>query len=275
MLRPVLLEVGNSPDEYPKALTRALTQSRKIIILRVMIKRLLQKAVGLSKAALLGAIKGAPMGALYFCATTLLAATLVAAYLAYAWNIDQEKLFRAYAILQGIEIAQIQQAERDAAAEIAFERVLAERARRHRELEFQWGVRDYSAGLPGPPVEPSPEPLEDPEETQRLSEYLRRVEADLARARTEGLAEQTRIIEEADVDQAKEIIRRLWNDGQNRRVLQMLMDMEDRPRQNILYAMQETNEEELRDLVDILQRIGDGEPRASIIREAADAVDQR
>ena len=240
-----------------------------------MLKRLLQKTASLAKTALLGAIKGSGMGALYLCTSTLLATILLTAYLTYAWNIDKEKWLRAYAILQGIEIAQIQQAEREAAAEISHETVLERRARRDRDEEFQWGVRQLSASLPAPPIEPMPEPPEDPDDAEKISEYLRRVEADMARAQTEGLAEQTRIIEEADVDQAKEIIRRLWNDGQNRRVLQMLMDMEDRPRQNILYAMQETNAEELRDLVDILQRIGDGEPRASIIREAAEAVDRR
>ena len=235
-----------------------------------MIKRLLQKGIELSKIAVRGAIQGSGMGALYFCTSTLLAAILLAGYLTYAWNIDRERWYRAYAVLQGIELAELRQSEMDAAADISFERVLAERARRLRDDEFIWEVRQQSDSI-GPPVpDTPPEPLEDPDDIARISEYERRLAADIARARSEGQANLTQLLERMDPDQAKEVIRRFWNDeGERRRVLQVLMDMEDRPRENILFAMQETNDEELRDLCDILLRIGDGEPMVSLIQEAS------
>jgi hypothetical protein len=48
----------------------------------------------------------------------------------------------------------------------------------------------------------------------------------------------------------------------------MLLDMEERPRRRILYAMETSEDAELRDLCDILQRIGDGEPMLSMINDA-------
>ena len=68
--------------------------------------------------------------------------------------------------------------------------------------------------------------------------------------------------------QAKEVIRNLWQENPQR-VLQMLSGMEERSRQRILYAMDESDDEELKDLCEILQRIGDGEPMLSTIERAA------
>ena len=214
-------------------------------------------------------MRGSGAAALYLCSSALLAAMLTGAILAYAWNIDREKCFRALAILRGIELAEIQRAARDRVAEISYEDVIAHRAERLRQEEFIREISGQRASFPLPPEDPSPAPPPPPSAADRIDAYVQRVSADRAKAQSEGLDEQTRLIERMQPDQAKEVIRRLWKDGFQQRVLRILLAMEDKPREKILFAMRETNDEELKDLCEILQRIGDGEPMTSIIDEAA------
>ena len=148
---------------------------------------------------------------------------------------------------------------------------MAERAKRGLTSEYQT-VRQQIADLPlPPPGEPvAPPPSSVPSSADQISAYLKRVQADLAKARTAGLDEQTRLIENMDPEQAKEVIRKFWKDGQQQRVLTMLLDMTDKRRGEILYTMEQENTEELKDLCEILQKIGDGEPMSSIISQAAE-----
>ena len=235
-----------------------------------LFKKIAKMAGGLAMTALRGALQGSGTAALYLCTSTLLAGLLLTAYLTYAWDIDSQKWYRAYAILQGIELDEIMHAERERAAEINYERVLEARAARLRESEFQ-EIRQTVFAQPPPREEPLPEPPAEPSDAERIGNYERRIAADRARAQSAGLAEQTDLIENMTPFQAKEVIRNLWQEAPQR-VLQILMGMDERARQRILYAMEETDEEELRDLCEILQRIGDGEPMTSLINEAADAA---
>ena len=235
-----------------------------------MVKRILgilHSAKDLSKAAVRGALQSSGTAALYLCTSTLLAAILTIAYLNYAWEIDKQQWYRAYAILQGIELDEIHQAEQDRAADIYYERVLATRAERLRDEEFQ-DIRQAVFSQPPPPEEPGPAPPAEPNDAERIGAYDRRLAADRARAQSEGLLEQTQLIENMPPFQAKEVIRNLWQENPQR-VLQMLSGMEERSRQRILYAMDESDDEELKDLCEILQRIGDGEPMLSTIERAA------
>ena len=108
-----------------------------------------------------------------------------------------------------------------------------------------------------------------PSDADRISAYEKRVQTDQAKSQSAGLEEQTRVIEEASPDWAKDVILRIWKDGATQRVLQMLMAMEDKPRAKILYAMQTTEDEEAKKLCEILQKIGDGDPMTSILKDAA------
>jgi len=230
------------------------------------IQRLLQGAANLSKTAFQAALSGSGTAALYLGTSTLLAVLLLVAYLIYAWDIDQQRWYRAMAVLQGIELDEIHQAEQRRAAEITYQMVLAERAERLRDNEFQQ-IRQMAFSQPPPQEAPQAEPPYIPNEAERISAFEERLRRERARVQTEGLAEQTQIIERMNPDQAKEVIRKLWQEAPQR-VLQILMGMEERNRQKILYAMRESNDEELKDLCEILQRIGDGEPEASILKEA-------
>jgi nuclear transport factor 2 (NTF2) superfamily protein len=207
--------------------------------------------------------------ALYLCTSTFLAMLLLAVYVSYAWDIDKERWYRAYAVLQGIEDDEAQAEIRKRVIESGFDSVITERARRSLTDEYQT-VRQQVIDLPPPPSEePPPPPPPVPNATEQIDAYAKRVQADLAKARTEGLDEQTRLIENMDPEQAKEVIRKLWKDGMKDRVLTMLLNMTDKRRGEILYTMQQDNAEELKDLCEILQDIGDGKPMSSIIQKAA------
>ena len=224
-----------------------------------MLKRIIQGAAALSKAAVKGAIAGSGTAALYLCTSTLLAAVLLAAYLTYAWDIDRDQWYRALAVLQGIELAEQQQAAREAAAEIHRGEVLEARARRNREDEFLREIRAEVFALPPRPEIPVPEPPAGPSEEELIA---RQVEAARALASAAGLAQLVEDISKMVPDMGKEVIRRIFRENPDR-VMLILNEMEERPRDRILQSFVETNADEMRDLVEILNRIGDGEPMIS------------
>ena len=210
------------------------------------------------------------IAALYLCSATLLAGILLTVILSYKLNIDSQKWYRALAILQGVELDEIQKAERARVAEMRFEEVLSQRAVQDRQNEYNRDITQRMTSFTLPPEDPKqPPPPPPPSVTERIDAYEKRVADDLARSRATGLAEEIRLIENMKPDQAKEVLRKYWKDGLLRRVIQILMGMEeDRNREKILYAMKESNDEELKDLCEILQKIGDGEPMSSIIDSA-------
>ena len=108
-----------------------------------------------------------------------------------------------------------------------------------------------------------------PSGAERISTYERRTQADIAGVRSDGLAQLVDVLSAGSPEWAKGVIQSLWKEGHNRLVLQALFDLAERPRNRILFAMQETNDEELKDLCDILLRIAAGEPRTSILEAVA------
>jgi len=147
--------------------------------------------------------------------------------------------------------------------------VLKRRAELNRGDEFRQEITQRATALQLPPADPLPQPPPPPSAADRIDAYVQRVRADQARASSAGLDEQTRILEAGSPEWAKEVIRKLWKDGANQRVLQILMAMEEKSRERILFAMLESNDEELKDLCEIMQKIGDGEPMRSLLEEAA------
>jgi len=235
-----------------------------------MFKALRQKIGQFTKAALSAALRHSGTAALYLCSSALLAGILVATILSFQWNIDREKWYRALAILQGIELDEIQQAERDAIATISRGDILEQRAIRDREDEYRQEITGRATSFALPPAEPGPPPPPvPPSDAERISAYQQRVNADRASAQSAGFASMTETLSRASPEWAKEVIRRYWKEGQQRLVLDALTALEERPRERILFAMQETDDEELKDLCEILLRIAAGDPMTSIIEGAA------
>ena len=235
-----------------------------------MLTALRQKLGQYTKAALAAAMQNSGIAALYLCSSTFLAALLTVAVLSYAWDIDREQWYRALAILRGVELAEIQKAEKEQAAKISHEEIVERRAIRTRQQEFDRELTGRADQFLLPPADPGPPPPPPPSEADRISAYEQRVKADVAQSQSDGLAELTQTLNRASPDWAKEVIRRFWKDGHNRLVLQALLDLEEKPREKILFSMQTTKDEELKDLCEILLRIAAGEPRTSILKEAAE-----
>jgi len=234
-----------------------------------MMKRILQKMTELAKTAMRTAIQGSGTAALYLCASAFLAATLLAAYLTLTGYIDKAKWYRALAILQGVETVETQKAERDIIAEKGADAMLEQRAIRVMERDYFENVTQAVAALPPPPAPPTPEPPPPvPSDADKISAFEKRVNEALAKAGAAGLGDLTEILAKADPDMAKEVIRKFWKDGQNQRVLQILSEMEERERNRILFSFRQSDPDELKDLTEILQRIGDGIQTPIIKKEA-------
>ena len=217
-------------------------------------------------------VRGSGTAALYLCTSTFLAAILLAGYLIYNYGIDKERAYKAVAILMGHDISAAQQATLDRIAETSRDDIIERRAQRLLEDEFIREVRQPAVSLPLPPEDQKPEPPPPgPSDVDMISAYQKRVQDDLARARTAGRDEMTRLLEDKgmDVEQAKEVIRKFWKDGFKDLVLATLLDMADKRRGEILYSFNQDNAEELKDLNEILKDISDGKPMASIIENAA------
>ncbi|MDR2115246.1 MAG: hypothetical protein LBP87_02580 [Planctomycetaceae bacterium] len=212
--------------------------------------------------------------ALYGCTSMFLAAVILGIYLKYAWQIDYEKWIKMLAIAQGFEIADIQRAVEDRIAEMSYEEVLEHRAKRTREDEFQRESIAKTIVIAPPPAEPPVEEKKpEPKNDSLIKAFEKKLAEEKKKANDAGLAEETRLLENMEPEQAKEVIRRLIKDGAMQRVLTMLLGMEEKNRGEILYAMQ--GEEELKDLCEILQRIGNGEPQTSLIDNAAKSVNEK
>ena len=217
-------------------------------------------------------VRGSGTAALYLCTSTLLAAILLATYLIYNYGIDKERIYKAAAILMGYDLRDTQQAARDRIAEISHDDVLERRAQRFLDEEFNREVRQPMASFPLPPEDPGPEPPPPaPSDAERIGAYQKRVQDDLARARTAGRDELTRLIEDKgmDTEQAKEVIRKFWKDGFKDLVLGTLLEMAEKRRGEILYSFDQNNADELKDLNEILKDISDGKPMASTFEKAA------
>ena len=205
--------------------------------------------------------------ALYGCTSLFLASLMLGAYLTYAWRIDGVRWTQLVALAQGHDIFGLNEKVEQRIAEMSFEQVLEIRAKRLREIES-----DQLIGNQPPATQDGDEKhlnalLKEIRDSRAA--FDKYVKDYLDSTKETGIAEQTRLIEEAKPEQAKDIILGLIKDhGAVERVLTMLLRMEDQRRGEILYRMR--NEEELKELCNLLQRIGNGEPLAKVIEDARD-----
>jgi hypothetical protein len=234
-----------------------------------MLKNILQMASQYTKAAIAGAIQNSGIGALYLGTSTLLAAMLLAAYLSYAWSITPERWYRAYAILYGADIAAIQQAEKDAAAEARHEEIVAQRALRTLDADYIRNTMQQRETFKLPPPVPPPVLPPPPTAEEMYAAYQKRIDAELAKIQMEGLDEAIRSYENMDPDAAKDILMQHWKDGKTKLVLDIFNGMDDKRKDKIYDAFRTTDDEELKILNEIMQKIGDGEPKTSLIENAA------
>ncbi len=209
--------------------------------------------------------------ALYGCASLFLASLLLAAYLKYAWKIDNVKWVRMLAIAQGHDLLNLRRQVEDRIAEMSYEEVLQIRAKRLRDEEFE----KETGGKPSETLIADEKKINAKlkEIKDSRTAFDKYVKDYLAKTTEAGLLEETRLIEQAKPVFAKEIILGLIKDhGAIERVLTMLLKMEEQRRGEILYQMKD--EPELKELCNILQKIGNGEPLSKVIEDAKKAAER-
>ncbi len=203
---------------------------------------------------------------LYGCASMFLAALLLGAYLIYAWDIDKTKRIRLLALAQGHDITAIRKAVEDRIAEMSYDEVLEIRAKRLREEEAQGMSSDREIGslLSADSKKIDGELKKIRSEREAFDRYVKDWQD---KNRAAGLAEETRLLAEAEPEWARDrILELLREHGATERVLTMLMAMDEENRSAILYSMEGGPEQ--KELVDLLQRIGNGEPMSKVLEDA-------
>ncbi len=143
--------------------------------------------------------------ALYGCASMFLATLLLGAYLMYAWNIDKNKRIMLLALAQGLDVAAVQQAVEDRIAEMSYDQVLELRAKRLREEEAK-GVsseRPVNELLLADGQKVNAELQKIRSEREAFERYVKDWQE---RNRAAGLAEETRLLEEAEPEWARDRI---------------------------------------------------------------------
>ncbi|MGL4593765.1 MAG: hypothetical protein ACRCUY_03435 [Thermoguttaceae bacterium] len=204
--------------------------------------------------------------ALYGGASMFFAILLLSGYLKYAWNIDNTKWMQMLAIAQGLDISDIKKAVEERVAKMSYDDVLQIRAKKLRENEFSGLSLDENV---------TQKLLADEKKIDaklkqidlREKAFKKTMQDALDKSKAAGLAEETRLIENADPEFAKDIILGIIKDsGDTNRVLTMLLSMDEAKRGGILYEM--TKQDELKELCNLLQRIGNGEPLSTVIADA-------
>ncbi|MDR2641536.1 MAG: hypothetical protein LBC74_01955 [Planctomycetaceae bacterium] len=205
---------------------------------------------------------------LYGSASTFMAMILLWTCLSYSWNIDKSKRIKMIAIAQGHDLAALQRGIEDRIGTMTYEEILERRAKwlQENELRDNSSSNENLSQLLTKDMEEIDHKLALIDKREKV--FQKHIDDYLASTKNAGLDEQREIIEKADPDVAKNILLGIIRDfGDWNRVLTMIRDMNAQKKREILYAME--GEEEQKKLVELLQKIGNGEPLAPEIEKAA------
>lgn len=212
---------------------------------------------------------------LYLAATFFFAQLLLAAYLFYAWKINEDKLSQMVAIAQGIDLFQTEEKVRETfeekAGSIFQEEIIKRRSERDRDLEFEKLVIDDNID------QILSEARWLKKEKQEISWLYRNFEKRLddiqAKAENEGFIELTQMLETIDPALAKRYLLDMIEKSEEDRVVQLIKAMEQRRRAKIIDEMRE--DDEIEDMAEIFQRIADGDPTADLTEDVRDTLENQ
>jgi len=212
------------------------------------------------------------IGIVYFAASMFFAQTLLAAYLAFVWNVDRSKIEQMIATAQGYDLYAMEQERQqehiDRVQQALYDEVLQLRA----ERLLQGDLDRARGGVLEDSVLVQVRQFED--QRRQFDEIVRNFNrriADVENARRSAafndLVSNMSLLAPAN---AKTQIMKMVEDKREDQVVSILGAMEDGPRKKLLNVMRE--EEEIEVLADILRRIADGEPEAQIARDTRDEL---
>ena len=207
-----------------------------------------------------------------FCVATIVAQIIILALVALRGNLHGETLTRAIALVNGIDISgvQIRKAFQDArtAPVPTYDEVLAARAQQNLNLE----MRERSLQRFMQQVEGMQATLKKEQaDFDRRKDAFYGVLDEMSKKGKEGnLGEIQRILEALSPDQAKTQIIKMLDANQMADVVAIIKGMSLDKRKKILGEF--TSEKEVTQLHDVLNQLRLGEPTASIVDQARNAV---
>lgn len=211
---------------------------------------------------------------LYAGATLFLAQLFFLTYVTYAWGIDAQRFRYILAVAQGVDIAQTEaklRKEVDAKiAEIHYDNVLSRRAERIRQDEFLSSNIQLTAEQVGGQervIDGKYKTLLD-----RIAAFERRLADVEKKAKDAGIAEETALFDSLRPDAAKDALMSIIQDERDiERAVLITKGMDITKRAKMLGAM--TTDDEKKELVRLLQLIGDGVPITPVVNEARNTME--
>ncbi|MDR0391092.1 MAG: hypothetical protein LBH59_04225 [Planctomycetaceae bacterium] len=207
-------------------------------------------------------------GLLYGSVSTFWAMVLLWLCLSFSWNIDKSKRIKMIAIAQGHDVAAVQHEIENRIGTMTYAEILERRAKwlQENELQDNSSSNENLSQLLAKDMAEIDRKLALIDKREKT--FQKHIDDYLASTKTAGLDEERDIIERAEPDIAKNILLGIIRDfGDWNRVLTMVRDMNAQKKREILYAME--GEEEQKQLIALLQKIGNGEPLAPEIEKAA------
>ena len=210
-------------------------------------------------------IRVAAAALVYFCVATLISQSILLAYVAYTWEVNGDKLFRALAAVHGLDPDAEEKDEllppEDVPEDVSYQQIIAARLSKSLDMDLrEQGLikrLDHLQALLDQVVTAN-----DDLDRRQLAfrEELIKLEAG---AEQEGLAQVQRTIEAMQPAQAKDQILKLLETDSDAAVLSMVKAMPVDRRKKIAAEFQ--TEEDAEKLHEILLRILLGEPETSLI----------
>lgn len=220
-------------------------------------------------------INGAWILLVYACVGTIISELILLSYLKSAWNIDRERLMQVMAAAQGILPAgaaesQTKGADEKVAEQPSYEQILEARAIKYRNLELR--ERDLLNGLGRLQTEMT----NLAEEKKRYKQLREGFDAQLLSMRegsaAAGQDEVRRTLESVKPKQAKALILAMLDNKEVDEVVTLLSPMPDGKRAKIFGEFKTT--EELEKLGEVLRRIREGLPSASVPENTRKQLEQ-
>lgn len=204
----------------------------------------------------------------YFCAATLVAELIIAAYLWSAWKLDGQKLARIAAVAQGIELPleAVDDGAVDAVPpeEISYDEIIDRRALLSRNLELrELALKNALAQLALLKREVQQQREEQRNESRQ---FAAEIEALKEAARAEGMEVVRSTLQSIKPSQAKEQLFEMLDNDEIDEVVLLLAEMPSSNRAKILAEFK--TEQENEQLAEVLRRIRQGEPQTSIVDQA-------
>jgi hypothetical protein len=220
-------------------------------------------------------LRGASTALVYFCIATILSEAILLACLAATWRPDRSQLVQALAVLQGIDLLALHEETRSQQEpippeEASYEQIVEKRALAIRHIELR--EQALQNGLDQLRFDRD-NLAKQREEYERLHEAFDEALLALREGKgAEGLAEVGVILENADPSQAKELLLQMLMRDEMDEVVLLLKNMENRKRSKILDEFVSRDEQQKLD--EVLRRIREGAPEATLAEQTQQDLDQ-